>query len=65
MPSLRRDIENQIEPRYARIRKSAAMQTGLSIDRFPERCPYAAEQLMDPEFLPEAHEPEARENVDA
>ena len=56
MPSLRRDLENQIGPRYARIRKSAAFQTGLPLARFPERCPYAAEQLMDSEFLPEGHE---------
>ena len=56
MPSLRRDIENQIEPRYDRIRKSAALQTELLLNRFPERCPYAAEQLMDPEFFPDPDE---------
>ena len=56
MPSLRRDVESQIAPRYARIRKSAALQTGVPLDRFPERCPCTAEQLMDPEFLPQGED---------
>ena len=54
MPSLRQYVEGQIEHQHDRARKSAAAQTGLPKARFPEDCPYAAEQLLDPEFLPSA-----------
>lgn len=57
MPSLRRYLEDIVETEYRRARRSAAREAGLTVQDFPEGCPYDLEGLVDPEFLPE-REPE-------
>jgi hypothetical protein len=55
-PSLKVHLKNQVEKQYNQARRSAALETGLPPERFPERCPYTKEQLVDPQFLPEGKE---------
>jgi Domain of unknown function DUF29 len=38
---------------YRDAREQAAAETGWPQVRFPEVCPYAIEQVLDPEFLPD------------
>ncbi len=49
-PSLRGDLEPQHAAAYSRARRRAALETGLPVEQFPESCPYAVEQILDPEF---------------
>ncbi len=52
-PGLRRQVA-QIRPTlYARARREAANETGLSIRLFPARCPFTADQVLKEDFLPE------------
>ena len=51
-PSLERYLQNQIADRYDRARNAAASETGLSLESFPEDCPFEAEQLLDLDFIP-------------
>ena len=37
---------------YGPARRSAAKETGIDFTLFPEACPFTAEQILDPEFLP-------------
>jgi hypothetical protein len=52
-PSLRAQIPAILSRRYAKAVGVAADETGLPRERFPEECPYTAEQLLDEAFLPE------------
>jgi hypothetical protein len=52
-PSLRNYLPEVLEPCYLNARALAADETGLSIDTFPECCPYTLEQMGDRAFLPE------------
>lgn len=38
---------------YRAAREQAAAETGLATSRFPEASPFAVEQALDPDFLPE------------
>jgi len=54
-PSLRRELEQTLSERYARARRRAARdfsRHGETAD-LPVACPYAAEQILDPEWMPE------------
>ena len=51
MPSLRSELDSKVVKQYGKARRAAAKETGLSIDEFPEACPYELMQLLDPEFL--------------
>jgi hypothetical protein len=42
-----------LDEEYGRARKAAVRDTGVNADAIPEACPYTAEQLVDPEFMPE------------
>ncbi len=47
-PSLRRLIPEAIQHNYPRARRAAALETALSLKRFPADCPFeAAEVLAD------------------
>lgn len=52
-PSLR-PLVRQIRPAlYARARRVASSETGLPARMFPTRCPFTADQVLAPDFLPE------------
>jgi hypothetical protein len=48
MPSLTRNFQDPVwmEKYYRRARRDAAKETGLSIDRFPEACPFDVSQIF-------------------
>lgn len=50
MPSLREDLEKRVYSEYKRARRTAAIETGLDVQTFPDECPYSPKQLVDPEF---------------
>ncbi len=52
-PSLRSYPAEQLHECYLRARRQAAKQTGLEISGFPEICPYALEQVLAEDWLPE------------
>lgn len=51
-PSLQSLPATIIERCYADARSQAALETGLPSTAFPERCPFAVEQVLDPDWLP-------------
>jgi hypothetical protein len=52
-PSLRHDIHEKIKKAYKKARIKAEDETGIDKERFPEICPFSAEEIMDEEFFPE------------
>ncbi|MCB1501401.1 MAG: DUF29 family protein [Bauldia sp.] len=42
---------------YAIARLHASGETGLPLDDFPESCPFAIEQVLDPAFWPDVLKP--------
>jgi len=46
-PSLRRLIPEAIQRNYPRARRAAAVETGLSLERFPLDCPYSVANVLD------------------
>ena len=52
-PSLRGALIDLVATEYPRARRQASTETKLSVERFPEPCPYEPRQLIDPEFYPE------------
>jgi hypothetical protein len=52
-PSLLRYAEAHFPKAYARARRRAIVETGIAAERFPEEPPYALNQVLDPEFLPD------------
>lgn len=52
-PSLRAYPAGQLDPCHARARRSAARQTGLPIERFPEHCPFALDDVLSEDRLPD------------
>ncbi len=51
-PSLQSYPREILEKEYTRARREAARQTRLSIELFPESCPYSIEQVID-DWLPD------------
>ncbi|HAC63838.1 MAG TPA: DUF29 domain-containing protein [Cyanothece sp. UBA12306] len=51
-PSLKRYFAEVFDESYDEARKQAADETELSLDTFPENCPFEVEQILDPEYLP-------------
>lgn len=41
------------EDSYRYVRRKASTETRLSLETFPETCPYTLEQTLDEDFLPE------------
>ncbi len=52
-PSLKQYFEEIFQESYQEARKQAADETGLSLNIFPETCPFKIEQILDPEYLPQ------------
>lgn len=53
-PSLRAYPSEAVEEEYPSARLLAAGETGLSEDRFPTACPFTIDQILDPDFYPDA-----------
>lgn len=53
-PSLRNHPADVLDEEYEVARLAAAGETGLALGVFPAACPFTIEQILDPEFLPEA-----------
>jgi len=53
-PSLLRFLQDPewVEKYYRRLRRDAAKETQKPLEIFPDSCPYAIAQILDPNFLP-------------
>ena len=51
-PSLKAKLVESFGFAYEDARMWAARETGLSLDIFPESCPWSFEQVIDPGFFP-------------
>ena len=54
-PSLRPYSERMLDDYYQDAREAAADESGLPITTFPAACPFALEQVLDRNFLPESN----------
>jgi hypothetical protein len=52
-PSLRREMPQMIAERYEIARRNAAAETGLPLATFPAVCPFAVDEILAEEWLPE------------
>jgi len=52
-PSLNSYFREQVSSRYTSGRLEAAKETGIAFGLFPEQCPFAPDQVLDIDFLPE------------
>ncbi|MEM8780695.1 MAG: DUF29 domain-containing protein, partial [Cyanobacteria bacterium P01_G01_bin.49] len=52
-PSLKRYLETVFEECYQNARLLASKDTGLNKEVFPIDCPFAQEDIFNPEYLPE------------
>ena len=53
-PSLKRYPGQVMARQYAVARLTAAGDTKLELEVFPETCPFTIEQVLDPDFYPDA-----------
>jgi hypothetical protein len=53
-PSLKPQIPGALEVAYRRAVIDATTETGLKKTSFPQACPWFYDQIMDPNFWPEA-----------
>lgn len=53
-PSLKPIPGKELERLFRRAVKDAAAETGISQDKFPQQCPFSAEQVLDDSFWPGA-----------
>jgi hypothetical protein len=51
-PSLRTYPADVLAQQYTVARRLAAAETDLSLQHFPEQCPFTIEQVLDPDFMP-------------
>lgn len=52
-PSLKYELDKQLEHAYQRALLIAVKETGISKAMFPKSCPFSLEQSLDPNFLPD------------
>jgi hypothetical protein len=52
-PSLKPFLADSIDDCYDNAREQAADETGLAVTTFPVSCPYAIEDVLNAEFLPD------------
>jgi len=52
-PSLRGLAEDELTQIYARAVRKAVSETGVAPDKFPSRCPYTEDQILELSFLPD------------
>ena len=53
-PSLRDYPRTVLPKQYSVARLKAAGDTGYPLETFPETCPFTIEQILDPDFYPDA-----------
>jgi len=53
-PSLRPSLSSFVADVYSDAVEDAASETDLPEGRFPDKCPYTLEQILDHDFLPDA-----------
>ena len=51
-PSLKRLVNGAVSKRYGTAVARAADETGLERKAFPAKCPYSADDVLDPDFVP-------------
>jgi hypothetical protein len=51
-PSLKRYFTEVFAECYQTARKKASLETGLSMETFPQDCPFNYEQILNIDFLP-------------
>ena len=51
-PSLRNNLDESVVKAYPKALALAIDETGLSSKKFPPKCPYTLEQLLDENFYP-------------
>lgn len=51
-PSLRRFMESYTATSYKAAVERAVSETGLERNTFPQQCPYGADDILDPDFVP-------------
>lgn len=54
-PSLRNHLITVLNECYEDARDLAATETELSLKSFPADCPFLVDEILNPDFLPEAH----------
>jgi hypothetical protein len=52
LPSLGRVPREELPRLYGTAAKRPSAETGLGANRFPQSCPYTAEQILDEDFFP-------------
>lgn len=52
-PSLKNYLETALEWAYPRARQQASDETGLTLQVFPQECPYLVAEVLDDKFWPE------------
>ena len=52
-PSLQTYPAEQLISSYAKARRTAARQTGLALSIFPDACPFALDNILSEDWLPE------------
>ena len=52
-PSLQASLDDLLHKAYGYAKRSAVAETGLPGEHFPQACPFAQAQVLDPGFLPE------------
>jgi len=51
-PSVQAKLPDDLPKNYGHAVKRAALESGLRADKFPSRCPFTLEQILDQDFLP-------------
>ncbi|MES2325618.1 MAG: DUF29 domain-containing protein [Pseudomonadota bacterium] len=51
-PSLRRLVDEAVSKRFGHAVARAADETGIERKVFPVKCPYSADDVLDPDFVP-------------
>ncbi len=62
VPSLKSCLEETIAEAYVDAVELARQETGLSIDVFPQTCPYSVTQIQDEKFYPNANATKTQED---
>ncbi|HMR32684.1 MAG TPA: DUF29 domain-containing protein [Geminicoccaceae bacterium] len=52
-PSLRPQLSELLRKAWKRGREQAAIETGLSLTVFPDTCPFALDQVLSQDWLPD------------
>ena len=53
-PSLRPSIPDAVRDEYEAALRDAYFETGLRHGALPENCPFSPDQVLDPDYLPDA-----------